>query len=303
MEKISFFPRFSFPFLFRILLSLICIIWIGTLLRDMNWSESKSLIHRTSLPLVLGALATIAGLYWTRLIRLRCWIGNLSSSSLPFREWTGLYLKSIALGSITPARLGDFSRVHLLSATGISAPVRIRIVLLEKVSDLFYLPVAALLTWNVLDSKFGFPPELTVSISLLILIGQGFAIRRLVGSLGVKALITGLWLTLPGFACFISSNILLFYSVGIDLDVLSIIAVTTAAGFMASLPVSLGGLGVREGTLLVSLGLWGISIERVLPLIYLEFIVNIIFPVILYGIYVLVRNTGVKRLSEEKMDI
>jgi hypothetical protein len=281
----SDFFKTNIKFIARALISVFCLGWIVYLLRGIDWAASLAALKSiSSLYLVLG-LSMVAMLYATRLIRLKYWVLTLSKPSLPSSSWLGLYLKSIALGSLTPARLGDFSRVPLLFSTGISLKTRTAIVILEKLWDLSYAPLAVLLSLNLLESRFAVPLHVSLLMVCLIPAVQFCLIFKLGSFLKMKAHLAGLVMTLFGFLFFILANVFIFLSVGLKLDAVSVITITTAAGVMASLPVSLGGIGIREGTLFVFLGLFGVSREAALPLVYLEFFVNIVFPVLLYGVF------------------
>ncbi|MCX5852674.1 MAG: lysylphosphatidylglycerol synthase domain-containing protein, partial [Deltaproteobacteria bacterium] len=84
------------------------------------------------------------------------------------------------------------------------------------------------------------------------------------------------------FVLFVAGNTLIFRTLAIDLAVADVTAIAIGAGMAASLPVSMGGIGVREGVLAVLLGLWGVSPERIPPVLFFEFFINTILPVILY---------------------
>ena len=266
----------------QISVSLICLGWVVYLLSDMDWQTAHSAFKEISMAHLFFSLLFVVLLYLSRLVRLRFWILKIKSSSMPGMDWMVLYFKSVAFGAITPARLGDFSRIHLLSPTGITLVKRSKIVVVEKIWDMTYAPMAILISSAVLNQKFQIPALMSVLTAGLLLAASIILIYRLGGFLGARAHGAALVLTLAGFLCYILSNVFLFQSVGIDLAIVDIVAITTAMGVMASIPVSLGGLGIREGMLLLALQLWGVPREMALPLIYLEFFVNIIFPILLY---------------------
>jgi len=84
---------------------------------------------------------------------------------------------------------------------------------------------------------------------------------------------------------FVASNVLIFRAVDIDLGWLDVVAITVRVGVLASLPVSIAGIGVREGSLLALLGAWGVAPEAIPPVLVLEFIINIFFPVLLLALW------------------
>ena len=204
---------------------------------------------------------------------------------MPFHEWIDLYLLSIALGSITPSRLGEFSRIYLLRNTGIDTGNRVWVTVFDKLSDLLYIPVAIVLTAGVVGTKYGVSPNVlllsgTVLLLAYFLISYWFGRR-----LGRSALLAGWVFTVAGFFMFVSSNMLIFRAVDINLGWLDIVAITVSVGALASLPVSIAGIGVREGSLLALLGGWGVAPEAIPPVLVLEFIINVFFPVLLLALW------------------
>ena len=264
--------------------------WVAHVLRNIDWSASVEAMHSLSLMLMTACFIAAGLIYVTRLFRLRCWIERLSNAGLPFKEWIHLYLKSIAFGSVTPARIGDFSRIALLGKTGLNLADRTRIVFHDKMADLLYIPIGICLTSGIAGEKLNIPGGWIFAggmLSLTVYISVSYLFLRF---LGVKPVLFGFAATITGLGLFILSNTFLFRSVGINLTMLDIAAITLSAGIIASLPVSAGGLGVRECSLIYLLGLWGVQPEAAPPVLVLEFILNMIFPVILYICWTLCIN-------------
>ena len=272
-------------YLVKAVISLGGLFWVYYLLRDIDWAGSMDRLQNVSIPLFIGSALAVSLVYFFRLIRLRLWVGRISKQRLPFHEWVDLYLLSIALGSITPSRLGEFSRIYLLRNTGVDTGKRVWVTVFDKLSDLLYIPIAIVLTAGVVGSKYG------VSVNMLLLSGVVLLLVYLMTSywfgreLGRNALLAGWVLTGAGFLMFVTSNVLIFRAVDIGLSWLDIVAITVSVGALASLPVSVAGIGVREGSLLALLGGWGVAPEAIPPVLVLEFFINILFPVLLLGLW------------------
>ena len=88
-----------------------------------------------------------------------------------------------------------------------------------------------------------------------------------------------------GFGMFVAANALFFRSVGLELPVPDIAAICLAAGAVAALPVSIGGLGLREGSLLHLLSLWGVSAREALPILVVECMVSLLLPIFLWLVW------------------
>jgi uncharacterized membrane protein YbhN (UPF0104 family) len=269
------------------------LLWVYFLLRDIDWAGSMDRLQNVSIPLFVGSALAVSLVYCFRLLRLRLWVDRISMQRLPFHEWIDLYLLSIAIGSITPSRLGEFSRIYLLRNTGMDTGKRVWVTVFDKLSDLLYIPVAIVLTAGVISTKYGVAASVLVLSGIVLLLAY-FLISYWFGrKLGRGALLAGWILTGAGFFMFVSSNVLIFRAVDIGLDWLDIVAITVSVGALASLPVSIAGIGVREGSLLALLAGWGVAPEAIPPVLVLEFIINILFPVVLLALWRL--GTGISR--------
>ena len=132
---------------------------------------------------------------------LPCTVGSNA-----FHEWIDLYLLSIALGSITPSRLGEFSRIYLLRNTGMETGKRVWVTVFDKLSDLLYIPVAIVLTAGVVGAKYGLATNVLVLAGIVFLLAY-FLISYWFGrKLGRNALLAGWIFTGAGFFMFVSSN-------------------------------------------------------------------------------------------------
>ncbi len=272
------------------------LLWVYYLLRDIDWAGSMDRLQNVSIPLFLGSALAVSLVYCFRMLRLRLWVERLATQRLPFRAWIDLYLLSVAIGSITPSRLGEFSRIYLLRNTGMDTGKRVWVTVFDKLSDLLYLPVAIVLTAGVVSTKYGVSANLLLLSGIVLLLAY-FLISYWFGRrLGRNALLAGWILTGAGFFMFVSSNVLIFRAVDIDLNWLDIVAITVSVGALASLPVSIAGIGVREGSLLTLLGAWGVAPEAIPPVLVLEFIINILFPVLLLALWRL--GTGISRRNQ-----
>jgi len=283
-------------FAIQIIVSVIAISWVIYSLHNLDWSISWEAFSHLSRSKLAACFVFVILIYISRLFRLGCWVNKLSRIKLSYGEWIGIYLKSIAFGSITPARLGDFSRISLLAKTELDLVTRGKVILLDKLADTLYIPLGICITaWIVGEKLQVSAPGLFAGgliIFFIYIIGMYWFGR----SLGIKTLFVGWLLTVMGFCFFVSSNALLFHAVGIKLSVLDITAIIISVGVLVSLPISIGGIGIREGSLVSLLQLWGVSLDLTPPVLMFEFILNIIFPIILYLLWQLFLYTKNHRI-------
>lgn len=267
--------------------------WAYYCLQDINWQTSLKSISSLSLSKLCICFICVMLLYSTRIFRLRYWVTQLSNKGLSLGEWTDLYLKSIAFGSITPGRIGDFSRITLLEKTGLGIVVRSKLIFFDKLIDLFYVPIGICLTSAIVGEKFG------ISVYWLFWIGSGTLLISLIsfsflGSIWfknvfkLKHFLFGYCLTLIGFFLYVLSNSFLFWAIGINITFLDIMAIVLSVGAIVTLPISIGGLGVREASFVSFLGIWQVNAHLIPHVLLLEFVLNIMFPIILYLFWTLI---------------
>ena len=272
-------------YLFQLAISCIVLLWVVHSLRDTDWNAATDALSGISLSRLSACFLCVILVYISRAFRLRHWVESLESERLSRTEWADIYLKSIAFGSITPARLGDFSRIALLEKTGLGLMLRSKITLLDKLSDVVYIPLGICLTAGIVGEK------LQISGIWLFAGGMAALIIYLAGAygfgrfLGFRALCVGGTATMLGFCFFIASNCLLFQAAGIQLGVWEITAIILSVGVLVSLPVSIGGIGIREGSLISLLKLWDANPANIPSVLALEFVANIILPIVLYLIW------------------
>jgi len=267
---------------FKVAISFACLAWVISRFSEIDLTVSGDMLRHMSPGLFAATLILFIALSISRILRLRYWFGALPGVHLTLGAWVEIYLKSTIYGSLTPARLGDASRVFMLEATEVPLKKRGILFLYEKIADSLYIPAGLLVAAPLLIAKTGFPAVILLALGISIFLVYCAVTLGLVRLMGAGALLAGLLYTVAGFVLFVAGNTLIFRTLAIDLAVADVTAIAIGAGMAASLPASMGGIGVREGVLAVLLGLWGVSPERVPPILLFEFFINTILPVILY---------------------
>lgn len=275
-------PNATRRYVLQGLVSLLGILWVLHALAGTNWQEAGRSLAVVSWPLLGGSLLLVLLIWLSRLWRLRHWVEQQPGKKITKTAWLELYLKSLAFGAITPARLGDFSRIALLAPTGLDLKTRMKITLQDKLADLVYIPLGIIITAGLVGERFGVQPAWLVAVGVAMLGGYLAWMLWFGRFLGGRVLLAGIGISLLGLPLFVISNALLFRAAGIGLPVLDVAAIILSVGVLASLPVSIGGLGIREGSLLSLLGWWGIGVDRVPPVLLLEFLFNMVLPLVLY---------------------
>jgi uncharacterized membrane protein YbhN (UPF0104 family) len=214
--------------------------------------------------------------------------------AVPFEEAVRLYAVGLAAGYLTPGQTGDTVKAVYLKAMGHSLTRGLASVILDRLFDLAV--VGGLGLWGIF--LYGaFAPGQVGAVALfavVVLCGIGVfalpgwqaplgrAIRRLVppsiaGGHDVSrlveamvlrpgTLVTALVITLVSFVVTYTRLWLLFVALHIDLDLTYVIASTSLAGLAALLPISVGGIGTRDATLVILFAMTGHSREEAVAL-------------------------------------
>ncbi len=266
--------------------SLAALIWVIHKFGGLEADKAAAALAQLSIPLLALTLVCTLANYALRLFRLALWVKHFTSRDLRLNHWLDLYLKSAALGSLTPARLGDFSRIFLLAPTGISLPERTKLVLLDRLTDLLYVPLALLLAVPLLHGSFRLPWAAVFSAAALLL-ALYLAAALICGLRRIprQRVLAGWLATIFAFLFFALSNMYLFHAAGVMLPFALIVAVVVLVGLLANLPISVGGLGVREAGITAALEKLGVPPEKIAMVVLLEFLLNIVFPPLLFLIW------------------
>jgi len=237
-------------------------------------------------PFSLGLLVTLFGVVlsawrWRRVL-------IVFRAPVPVRTLLGYYLAGLFLGNVLPSTIGgDVLRIKRCSDITGSGEVGFGSVVLERLTGWVALPVISLcgflLMPSLLDERNSWIAVWTgvtaIAVLAVILFIAGhprLAGRfqgnenwtRFIGSVhhGVDQMRRNPKLALAVFAVSIlyaCSTVLavgfIIETVGVDIPVAAIIAYIPAVTMLQVLPVSVGGLGIREGTLVLLLRPLGVS--------------------------------------------
>lgn len=236
-----------------------------------------------AVPLLGLAMTGVRGLRWHGMLRLQ---------ALEVPRWQAVlvYGSGIFLGSVTPGRLGDLGKaLYLRQERGLSWEKALAGAVADRLLDLgvmLLLGVWALWELDLVDAQ----RVLWAAISgLLLALGWFFAVstkmafsRRVVGALRRHRLTrllrgmavemagllgwSGVWmvaLTALAYGLYFTQTYLLAQAQGLPLTPAEVSAAVVLVGLASFLPVSIAGLGTREGLLILIMGQRGVpgSIE------------------------------------------
>lgn len=284
-------------------IGLLLLVWILSRVDGEKLGTSIGKVDLAQLwavPLLGLAMTGVRAWRWNMLLRLQ-------QLELPLWRAVMVYSSGIFLGSFTPGRLGDLAKaLYLRQARGISWEKAMAGTLTDRLLDLAVMIALAFWALFHLHLLYGWLSWAAWGIAGLGLGGWIFALkgRGILGqalssrlrqqrfyqffrgmSLEMRGLAgwAGGWmlgLTLLAYALYFSQTFLLAQAQGLALSAADVSAAIVLVGLASFLPISIAGLGTREGLLIFILGRKGIPESTEAGVVYslLFFSACFVFP-------------------------
>lgn len=224
---------------------------------------------------------------------LRLWVILCKNSQkFPFLRILEIQSVSLLAGNLLLGNLGSsLARIGLLFRLGITWPSAVSSVLIDRICVIIGLVILTGATLpfvplTLSGINFQLMPEfstiLLVSLGLVLLFGV-LSTSEKVGKF-LKKTLSQLWgeirtygsrrdILLVGLGLTVFSQLILFiaqyfvaWEIGIQVRFLDLLTILPAIALLATLPVSIGGWGVREGATVFGLFLFDIPFEKALLL-------------------------------------
>ena len=273
------------------LIGVVLLVWI---LSIVDWQQATQALLKLNPAYLMGYVLCFAAMMLVRTLRLRIALSKLGRS-LSFRDCYVALLEPAFMGSVTPGRLGEFTRVGYIHAHGVSMQEAVSVVTIERLIDIGVLLVFGVggMVYIFAPAPYQFGGGFIVALGLLMLFGAirdyeflfqclqkylGWILRwePLFVTLHRRALTTSFHgvmfraampIFLLGLVC-IALNFgqifLLAKAFGFEADYLVVIFAYAAATLVSLLPISVGGLGTREATYIMIMAREGILKEQAL---------------------------------------
>lgn len=302
-------PRNYKKIFFRLIVTLIL---VGLLTRlNLNWFQIGQDLSRANLAGVLASVFLIFPIIGLKGWRWKIILENYRIN-LNIKEASGLYGLGLAAGSVTPGQTGDFIKALTLQERGYSLAGSMLATLVDRLFDMFVLALLAL--GGLLQLGTAFYGELPLLLSFLALVGlgivllaiprfSGFIFNNLLGTLfarkfsrgkfrarlenpqntppvpyqplSLKCTASSFFLTLLTAGLAVARTWLLAVALGMDLPAMNVLAVSSLATIASLLPITIGGIGVRDITLLGLMARLGYASDYAVSLSTLLLLVNL----------------------------
>lgn len=286
-------------FLLRIVGSLLLVY----LLTQVDLERFTTTVFQTSWLIVPALLMNFPML----LLKVLRWKILLRGQGVQYGLWPAIlaYLGSIYLGMLTPGRLGELVKaLHVTKDCKVSSGKAFSSVLVDRIFDLYLLlgvgSLALILAaegnwWTFLSvvvvilgltgslALFIWDSAFTIVVNLIGRLSDRIAkifgpdswvndLRQGLRGLSVNSLATGIILTLGSYIFLFCQTYLVALAIGMDISLVSISCAYALGSLVTLLPLSVGGLGTREATIVAYLGGLGIDPETGLGFAFLIFV-------------------------------
>jgi uncharacterized protein (TIRG00374 family) len=274
----------------------------------LQWAELGATLSGANMWLVLLSLLLMAPFIWIKSWRWTRILRELHIS-LPLNTAAGIYTVGLFLGGTTPGQAGDFAKGFYLRDRGAALAPAMLSVVLDRLCDLLVMAVLAALSVFAFSSLL---PNQALQTALVLATGGGLLLATwmllaqgprewLLGSLLPRVLPGRLRATLdrwreqfsslslrpPLIAVMVVSSLisasftflrlwLLFQALDlVNVPLLTVVAVSALIAVLQVLPISIGGVGVRDAVLVAALAVYGYGTEKAVSLSLLFLLLNI----------------------------
>ena len=284
---------------FKVATSLMLLVW---LLRSVAWSNLVAALLKSDSLFFVVAFAFGLGHILLSALRWQILLYVLGSPRVPLRMLVRFYLVGSFFNNLAPANLGgDISRTNALFQRGTNTAHAVSSVVAERMLNLFGLGLLGLWALVAQPIPLVLPVDATIlqigimmaAILLVVILSIGYYWRmrlQLVGSQFLAILSIAkqhLWglagaivltMLLHIFNMLITTSTLLAVSLDPPLD--AQLAIYAVAGLAIALPVSVQGVGIREGAYVGLLGILGIPKEPILAALALNYAILLLISTI-----------------------
>jgi len=209
-----------------------------------------------------------------------------------YESWR-LYNIGIFLGTVTPAKVGEFGKAAYMQKQGMKLSTALAVSVIDRVADLVAIIVFGIAGAGILFGQQAFVICLTgvvigafVGWMIFRSIKKPMWLNDLEQLMKPKSIAAILCLTLIGWFLYFTWAIFIAYSIEIHVDPMILTATFTLTGLISMMPIAPSGLGTRDAALLTLLAPYGITGSHAVALAMLM-LVSIIVNSGIGGVYFL----------------
>ncbi len=258
--------------------------------------KSLKVILDSNIYLVAVSIFFIFPIVASRSLR---WELLLNSQGIKNGFWESFlaYFNAIFWGAITPAKMGEFSKIALLKRKGLSVEQSIPSIIMDRVMDVVFIMVVGLAGFILFFGQFKSAIWLLSSVLiimtffiLLCFFEPSFAPRRLKKILKYIAyskydrpfftFLSGIILTVFSWLLYFFQIYLMAIAIGLKIPFFTISVMTSVVSALSFLPITVSGIGTRDAAFIYFFNNLGYAKEEAVSLsllILLTFVINGLF--------------------------
>lgn len=281
------------------------------LIEKIDWLETWEYLRNMRMSFVLGfVFFYLMGI----LISARKWqiLANFKEFKKPYFFYVKNYFLGTFFNNFLPSFIGgDAYRIHSLGEKERRFKDSSVTVVVDRVSGLLGVVVLAA-TFGIMNSKIIFQTEIIlcmviamVTISIIFLLGVLFfdvglvqivigylpkKVQFYVKQLGEFRKAKIFWKTMNYSFLFVLvgialANYMLFRALGVELSFFSFLSVTFLANIIASLPISMGNIGIKEWAYIMLFSIFGVSASALITIVIIARILQMCISLLAIPFY------------------
>ncbi len=278
------------------LLTIIFLIALILFILKTDFKTIFSLFSKINLNFIVLAVFFILSSLILKTVRLRF----ILNKKIPISRLFGIQVIGISFASLTPFRIGEFSKVYLLVKKGLPLKVTFIKVLFERILDLLLIGIVSLVFFLFVFKKFNIPLIflfLVILIAIFVFIYKKF---KIVSSIKKVLKLKYLCLLII-FTVVIWILETLFYqmsvlSLGKNINFFVLFGVVCIGTIMSILSILPSGLGTADFSILSLFLLFGLTNEISLSALLIIRILSIFIPLILAFAIIPFYNLSIKKI-------
>ncbi|WP_353663209.1 lysylphosphatidylglycerol synthase transmembrane domain-containing protein [Hydrogenimonas sp. SS33] len=277
---------------------------IAYLLYQIDFDALRALTAEVLLYIFL-ALLTMFGALVFMTLRWKYVLNLMKPGRYEWHRLFEYYLIGSFFNNIIPGSLGgDAVRLYYASETfHISKKLSFSAVLIERVAGLFALSLILMVSLFFNETireklHFGYPTIMAgIAATLLILIAARYYIGKTLPLRGMDLPVILLLSVLGQMGdILVSYQYALYYH--LDLTVVNLMSIMPLVYIATVIPISLGGVGVREGVMTAGMALYGIDVPDAVMVSFLLYFTKILMGMSGWVLYVKTGKIHVKERVE-----
>lgn len=284
------------PISIRLLITLILFTYASTL---VDWSSVKQVLQESNIRVLLLAFFVSFPLQVMKILRWKLLLYQ-KGVHIPFTKLLDYATKSGIHGSITPGRIGEFSKIYYLANENVSKNTTIQTIIYDRLLDIMPMTMLAVIMCqriHIISSKQILMGVLFFSIAFILFLFTKW--RHYFISIFKNTNVCLITVSTLCFLMYVLFNYLVMISIKIKINLLLAGCLASAMSLASIIPVTIAGIGTRDLLVIKLSSLIGITAESMISLSLMDLFFGIALPFIHRGsVVILSYMTKFKKIDQ-----